>query len=72
MRAITLLICVLAILNVACQRSEKLQKIDLSGTWQFALDPSDKGISEGWFNKILTDTLTLPGSLTSNGKGDDI
>ncbi|MBV5349381.1 beta-galactosidase, partial [bacterium] len=48
------------------------QKIDLSGTWKFAMDPSDKGISEGWFNQNLTDTLTLPGSLTSNGKGDDI
>src|SRR5665647_1210758 len=47
-------------------------KIDLAGNWQFALDPSDKGVSEGWFNKVLSDTLTLPGSLTSNGKGDDI
>jgi len=47
-------------------------KIDLAGTWQFALDPSDKGISEGWFNQVLLDTLTLPGSLTSNGTGDDI
>ena len=47
-------------------------KIDLSGTWKFAMDPSDKGISESWFNQILSDTLTLPGSLTSNGKGEDV
>jgi hypothetical protein len=56
----------------SCQKSIVQQKIDLSGTWKFAMDPSDKGISEGWFNRNLTDTLTLPGSLTSNGKGDDI
>ncbi len=72
MRANLLVFCIMATFLVACQRSEKSQKIDLSGTWQFALDPFDKGVSESWFNQILKDTLTLPGSLTSNGKGDDI
>lgn len=48
------------------------QQIDLAGTWHFAMDPSDKGLSEAWFNQALTDTLILPGSLTSNGKGDEI
>ena len=52
------------------QKIEK--KIDLSGTWHFAVDPADKGISEGWFNKTLSDSLTLPGSVTSNGKGDEV
>ena len=47
-------------------------KIDLAGTWRFAADPSDKGISEGWFNRTLTDSVKLPGSMTSNGKGEDI
>jgi hypothetical protein len=51
---------------------QSVKKIDLSGTWKFASDPSDKGIPEQWFNKTLTDTLSLPGSMTSNGKGDDI
>ncbi len=67
-----LLITILAVIAFSCQKSVQQQKIDLSGTWEFAMDPSDKGISEGWFNQNLTDTLTLPGSLTSNGKGDDI
>jgi len=48
------------------------KKIDLFGTWQFAIDPSDKGTTEEWFNKTLKDSLTLPGSMTSNGKGDEI
>jgi len=65
-------IIVFVIVLAACQKPTIQQKIDLSGTWKFAMDPSDKGISEGWFNQNLTDTLTLPGSLTSNGKGDDI
>jgi len=61
----------LLIALTACNK-KIINKIDLSGTWQFALDPSNKGISEKWFEKALTDTLSLPGSLTSNGKGDDI
>ena len=61
----------LVIVMVAC--GEKIdKKVDLSGTWRFAMDPADKGIAEGWFSRILKDTLTLPGSLTSNGIGDDI
>ena len=46
--------------------------IDLSGTWKFAADPKDTGISEGWYNITLPDSVTLPGSMTSNGKGDPI
>ncbi len=53
--------------------SHKIENtIDLSGTWQFAADPTDKGISEGWYNMTLPDSVTLPGSMTSNGKGDGI
>ena len=65
-------IIVFVTMLAACQKPAIQQKIDLSGTWKFAMDPSDKGISERWFNQNLTDTLTLPGSLTSNGKGDNI
>jgi len=67
-----ILIAVLAILAISCQKPAVKQKIDLSGTWNFALDPEDKGFAESWFKKYLTDTLSLPGSLTSNGIGDDI
>lgn len=63
---------VLAFLALSCQKPLVQQKIDLAGTWQFAMDPADKGVAESWFNQDLTDSLKLPGSLTSNGKGDDI
>jgi hypothetical protein len=49
-----------------------LNKIDLTGEWQFAIDSLDKGITEKWFANNLPDVIQLPGSLTSNGKGDDI
>jgi len=67
-----LILSVLAILIFSCQKQSIQQKIDLSGTWQFAMDPSDKGIDEAWYKLVLPDSLTLPGSMTTNGKGDDI
>jgi hypothetical protein len=57
---------------MACQKQGVQSRIDLSGSWKFTADPLDKGISESWFNQVLTDSLILPGSMTTNGKGDDI
>ncbi len=48
------------------------QRIDLSGTWKFAADPSDKGVTEKWFNNPLRENVTLPGSMSTNNKGDEI
>ena len=67
-----ILIFILAILGISCHQRAVQQKIDLSGEWKFAIDPTDKGISEKWFNQSLTDKVTLPGSMSTNGKGDDI
>ena len=47
-------------------------RIDLSGSWRFSVDPGDKGISEKWFSRSLADKVMLPGSMSTNGKGDDI
>lgn len=46
--------------------------IDLSGKWQFYLDPQRKGVSEQWFAKKLPDSIQLPGSLQEQGYGDDV
>jgi len=54
------------------QPGENPDKIDLSGSWQFAIDSSDKGISEAWFRRSFPDNVTLPGSMTTNGKGYDV
>ncbi len=66
------LIFLLVILSFACNQLDGQQKFDLSGTWKFAVDPNDKGIPDKWFNKTLSDQVTLPGSMSTNGKGDDI
>jgi beta-galactosidase/beta-glucuronidase len=47
-------------------------QIQLNGKWQFAIDSLDRGIDEKWFNKNFKEMVTLPGSMTENGKGNDI
>lgn len=43
--------------------------IDLSGSWEFALDPDGKGEHEHWWKKQFLDTVLLPGTTDSNKKG---
>lgn len=56
----------------SCQSPAVRQRIDLAGEWRFAIDSLDEGVAAKWFNQELTDRVTLPGSMTSNGKGDEI
>ena len=46
--------------------------VDLKGEWRFALDPSNKGVAENWFDQSLTDKISLPGVLQSQGFGNEI
>jgi hypothetical protein len=48
------------------------QKIDLSGNWVFQTDSLDEGVTQKWYTNTLKDEVTLPGSMTTNGKGNDI
>ena len=48
------------------------QVVDLSGTWQFAIDRNDVGEAEKWWNRDLDDTMQLPGSMPEMLKGDDV
>ncbi|MCA1760949.1 MAG: beta-galactosidase, partial [Bacteroidales bacterium] len=48
------------------------ETIDLSGEWQFQMDPEDVGENEKWFEKDFPETVKLPGSMVENGKGYDI
>lgn len=47
-------------------------RIDLSGTWHFRVDPDDLGIEEEWFIRQLPDSIKLPGSLQEQGFGNDV
>jgi len=48
------------------------QSLDLSGEWRFQLDPEDQGESAEWFDRILPDTIKLPGCLQAQGFGEEI
>lgn len=48
------------------------ERLDLSGTWRFALDRNDAGVKERWFARDLADRIRLPGSLQEQGYGDEI
>jgi hypothetical protein len=41
----------------------------LAGTWQFQLDPKDRGRQEKWFQQELPERCKLPGSTDENGFG---
>lgn len=59
-------------MTVSCTTHGNKAIINLSGEWSFQTDPESKGISEKWYTGTLTETVMLPGSMTENGKGDDI
>lgn len=41
----------------------------LEGEWRFSVDTSDTGEADKWFNRKLPETILLPGSMMTNGKG---
>jgi beta-galactosidase/beta-glucuronidase len=47
-------------------------KISLTGEWKFSIDSLDQGIKDGWYNKMAEETITLPGSMAENGKGNKV
>ncbi len=55
----------------SCSNNVK-DTIDLSGEWNFQIDSLDIGVDKQWFNLNLPETIQLPGSMASNGKGDEI
>ncbi len=44
--------------------------LDLSGTWRFHFDRNDAGVKDRWFGRKLTETIMLPNSTDTAGKGE--
>ncbi|MDR3689904.1 MAG: glycoside hydrolase family 2 TIM barrel-domain containing protein [Fimbriimonas sp.] len=44
-------------------------RIDLSGTWAFKLDPHDRGVTERWSTEPLPGRIHLPGTTDEAGYG---
>lgn len=53
----------------ACQK-ETSMTIDLSGQWDFQMDSLDVGEKDRWYTGALNETITLPGSMVENDKGN--
>jgi hypothetical protein len=62
---------VLALSFSSCSKQEGNVRtsLDLSGSWQFAIDTGKAGITEKWFLKDLPDSIKLPGTMDLNKKG---
>lgn len=45
---------------------------DLSGRWRFSLDRRDEGVAGRWFERDLSDSISLPGALPAQNIGDDV
>lgn len=46
--------------------------VSLAGQWRFAIDSTDIGESEHWFDQVLTNTISLPGITDEGGYGDEV
>ena len=62
------------LLTSACTSSVEnaREELSLAGDWKFKIDSLDKGFTEEWYNKQFDETVILPGSMTENGKGDEV
>src|SRR5580698_9270125 len=52
--------------------ADEVTRLDLAGTWRFALDRADAGRMEEWQKRNLPDKIHLPGILQAQGYGDEI
>ena len=72
MKNFLLFLLAAVLLAGSCRQQESATVIDLSGSWRFAADPGDEGVAGKWYLKKPGETVTLPGSVASNGKGEEI
>ena len=52
---------------------EAIQTIfPLSGEWKFRIDSLDQGVENKWYSRLSGETVSLPGSMAENGKGQEV
>jgi len=61
-----------SVLMARAQQPPGKAEINLSGKWRFQTDSLDEGVTQKWYTRELKETVTLPGSMTTNKKGNDI
>lgn len=61
----------IALLLLSLDVPTQAQQVEsLSGTWQFRLDPEDKGLKENWQSTAFSDRIALPGTTDEAGYGE--
>ena len=54
----------------ACHKEKKVHnELDLAGSWAFAIDKNDIGLTKQWYLTDLKGHITLPGTMDTNQKG---
>ena len=48
------------------------EKLSLAGEWKFKIDSLDQGIENEWYRDSFSETVSLPGSMAENDKGNDV
>ena len=62
-----LIVCFCLVAFSACKEMSPV--ISLAGEWQFAMDSTDVGVSEKWFDRSFADKIQLPGTTDEAGYG---
>ena len=62
----------LLISGCSVEQKDPVQKLSLSGEWRFKIDSLHTGIENRWYEKVLDETVSLPGSMAENGKGYEV
>ncbi len=52
--------------------AQQQNAINLAGKWKFQIDSLNVGINQKWFNQNLKNEISLPGSMTTNGIGNNV
>src|SRR5690349_3056494 len=47
-----------------------METINLAGKWGFKLDPQNIGLEQMWFDRVLENSISLPGSTDEGGYGE--
>ncbi len=50
----------------------RAEPVDLSGSWQFQIDPDDEGVAAGWFGQPLDGSIRLPGTTSMAKAGQPL
>lgn len=67
---IPIIVCVILQITYLNGFAQSSRSISISGNWNFSLDPQNIGEKESWADKVLTDTITLPGTTDEANYGE--